>query len=150
MNTQKITKRTNYAALRSIVEATETLSNEESCRLLSFIDHEVALLDAHSKSSAKYAKSANKASDELAQVIEMALTTEPLTIPEIIARIEGEGVTPGKVSYRVSKLVEAGIACRKTVTIKEEGQGTRRVNGYCLAPVEAANDEAPNEEVEAE
>lgn len=132
MTTQKITKRDNFNELRSLVE-TSMLSNEDQDRLLAFIDHELELLDKRKASSAKSAKRGNKAQDELASKIADVLTAdEAQTIPQILTQIDDETVTAAKCSYRLGKMVEAGMVARESVTIKEDGKTSRKVNGYRL------------------
>lgn len=140
MTTQKITKRDNFNELRSLIE-TSMLSNEDQDRLLAFIDHELELLDKRKASSAKNAKRGNKAQDELASKIADVLTAdEAQTIPQILAQIDDETVTAAKCSYRLGKMVEAGMIARESVTIKEDGKTSRKVNGYRLIEIETETD----------
>lgn len=142
MTTIKITKRDNYKELRNVVENT-VYDTEVQNRLLAFLDHEIELLDKRNASSAKYSKRSNKAADELAQQVEAVVTSanEPLTIPQIVERIDLEGVTAAKVSYRLTKLVEAGALIREVISIKPEGQSARRVNIYKAVGTEIESDE---------
>lgn len=142
MTTIKITKRDNYKELRNVVENT-VYDTEVQNRLLAFLDHEIELLDKRNASSAKYSKRSNKAADELAQRVEAVVTSanEPLTIPQIVERIDLEGVTAAKVSYRLTKLVEAGALIREVVSIKPEGQSARRVNTYKAVDTEIESGE---------
>lgn len=142
MTTIKITKRDNYKELRNVVENT-VYDTEVQNRLLAFLDHEIELLDKRNASSAKYSKRSNKAADELAQRVEAVVTSanEPLTIPQIVERIDLEGVTAAKVSYRLTKLVEAGALIREVISIKPEGQSARRVNIYKAVGTEIESDE---------
>lgn len=133
MTIQKITKRDNFNELRSLIE-TSSLSNEDQDRLLTFIDHELELLDKRKASSTK---SGNKAQDELASKIADVLTAdEAQTIPQILAQIDDETVTAAKCSYRLGKMVEAGMVARESVAIKEDGKTARKVNGYRLIETE--------------
>lgn len=137
MTTLKITKRDNFNELRSLIE-TSMLSNEDQDRLLAFIDHELELLDKRKASSAKSAKRSNKAQDELASKIADVLATDKAqTIPQILAQVDDETVTAAKCSYRLGKMVEAGVVTRESVAIKEDGKTVRKVNGYRLAETEA-------------
>lgn len=122
-----MTKRDNLNELRVLAETSE---NRE--RLIAFIDHELELLDKRNAAAAKSAKRGNKAQDELAALIAESLTIEPQTIPEILEKINDENATPSKISYRLSKMVEAGGAIREMVMMKEEGKTARRTTTYRL------------------
>ncbi len=122
-----MTKRDNLNELRVLAE-----TSENSERLIAFIDHELELLDKRNAAAAKSAKRNNKAQDELAAQIAESLSIEPQTIPEILEKINSEDATPSKISYRLSKMVEAGFAIREMVMMKEEGKTARRTTTYRL------------------
>lgn len=142
----KITKRDNFATLRSMVE-TADISNEEMDRLLIFIDHEVEQLDKRSANSKKYAKKTAAATDALTELVRtaLALNSDPKTIAQIVTLINDatEGVaTAQKVTYRLTQLVKSGEAEKSTISVKDGDGPARRVNAYALAAYEAADADA--------
>lgn len=138
---KKITKRDNYNYLMMLVDAaqSEGMIKEEGAyeRLVQFINHELELMDKRTEKAKTYAKSKSaKAGDELADMALEALKEigDVATIADIVAVVnknhENAGATSGKLAYRLNKLVEAGLAEKSDVVIKEEGKGSRKVNGY--------------------
>ena len=128
MTNTKITKRDNFNALRAMVE-TSSLTNDEQNSLLTFIDHEIELLDKRAVSSSKYKAKAK--TDLLAEMIVNTLVGVDayMTIPQIVEAI-GEAATPQKVAYRLGKMVDSGTIVKDSVSIKEEGQSSRRICTY--------------------
>lgn len=118
-----MTKREYFNELRNLVANSEVENDEQ---LLTFIDHELELLD---KKAAAGAKHANKAQDELSTLIFNTLTAVPQTTVEILEKIHDESATPSKLSYRLSKMVEAGTAVREMV---KDSETKRRVTTYRL------------------
>lgn len=147
----KITKRDNYNTLLALVNDAQSegmLKVEgEYERLVQFINHEIELMDKRTEKAKTYAKSKSaKAGDELADMALEALKEigDVVTIADIVEVVnknhENAGATSGKLAYRLNKLVEAGLAEKSDVVIKEEGKGSRKVNGY-KAIVEAEVEE---------
>lgn len=121
-----MTKRDYFNELRDLVTNSDV---QNGGQLLAFINHELELLDKKNAASAKSAKRKDKAKDELAVSVFSALTAEPQTVVEILEKISDEGATPSKLSYRLSKMVEAGTAVREMV---KDSETQRRVTAYRL------------------
>lgn len=142
----KITKRDNYNSLLTLVADTYTnggIEPAEAERLMNFINHEIELMDKRSEKAKTYAKAKSaKAADELADAALVALRSmeDEATIADIVAAVSAEApelnATSGKLAYRLNKLVEAGLAIKTEITIKEEGK-SRKVNGYKAVVEEA-------------
>lgn len=136
----KITKRDNYNSLLTLVADTYSnggIESAEAERLMNFINHEIELMDKRTEKAKTYAKNKSaKAGDELADMALEALKEigDVATIADIVEVVnknhENAGATSGKLAYRLNKLVEAGLAEKSDVVIKEEGKGSRKVNGY--------------------
>lgn len=135
---EKITKRNMYEALVNFANsgaltfATEegdyVVSNEE---LAAFAENEIALLDKKAVKAKERAATKKAGADELAEAVYATLGEEFETIADIVARIEGEDVTVGKIQYRLRALVDAGKAEKTELTIPGgEGVKTRKVKGY--------------------
>lgn len=146
MTNTKITKRDNFNALRAMVE-TSSLTNDEQNSLLTFIDHEIELLDKRAESSSKYKAKAK--TDLLAEMIVNTLVGVDayMTIPQIVEAI-GEAATPQKVAYRLGKMVDSGTVVKDSVSIKEEGQSSRRICTYRYNHQEVAPATDPDLDVE--
>jgi hypothetical protein len=123
MSETRITKRDNFTALRTIIGSLPAESFEESVlltRLLTFIDHEVELLD---KKRANKGIDTKRTAEQVAIMgrIENALAAadEPMRAGAIAKTLNSDG-TPGEVSaQRVTALL------RKMV----EAQTVERVQG---------------------
>lgn len=128
MTEKKITKRESFV---EIVTLLETAGRED---LADVIKHEIELLD-NKAAKAKEAAAKKKAEkDELAKAVLAVLTTEPATIAEVAARIEGEDVTVAKVSYRLNQLAKNGEAVKSKKTVAGgEGTKARELVAYAIA-----------------
>ena len=129
---EKFTKKDNFLALRNCIVEHADLFNESE-RLISFIDHELEQLSKRADDAKKYAKKTSKASDELSTAISAILmdATEPMIISDIMAVLPTElNATPQKLTYRLSKMVEANVVTKEQKSIKEDGKSTRKINAY--------------------
>lgn len=134
MTNTKTTKRDNFATIRTLIE-TSMLDNETQDNLLTFIDHEVELLDKRAASAKKYAKKGTKAQDAMANAIAEALIAaeKPMSIPEIIEVLDADlSATTQKVTYRLTKMVEAGTVTKTTESVKEDGSKAHKVCFYSV------------------
>ena len=77
--------------------------------------------------------------DALREAVAAVLTDEYQTIAAIAAQVEGDDITPAKVTARLTQLVKADLAHKTKVK-----DGERTVNGYAAGPASV------EEEVEAE
>jgi hypothetical protein len=113
MTNTKITKRENFAELRTIVEASEHARRDD---LLAFIDHEVELLDNKRKSN-KEPK--GKVENEVLRSVVVSVLEEadkPMNMTELLAdsRIggfaleSGKPVSTPKLSAVIAPLVRTG------------------------------------------
>lgn len=139
---KKITKRDNFNTLRDLVMNFVDLQTEQD-RLLAFIDHEVEQLDKRAASAKKYAKKTAKSEDALADAVFNILSDGAQhDIPSIVAELNAGDMdaTPQKVTYRLTKMVEAGNVLRETVSVKEDGKAARKVCMFTAAPIEADSD----------
>lgn len=126
--TTKISDRQVYTA---IVEG--TFDDLDTDLLVAWAEKKIAQLD-HKADKAKERAAERKADgDALTEAVLAALTNEFESIADIAARIEGEGVTLSKVSYRLnaaSKAEEPRVE-KGEITIKnEDGKGSRRLVAY--------------------
>ena len=137
--TKKITKRENYEALLALLPDmlnAELIDEEMDARLADFLNKEIEQLDKRAGKAKEYASKKKAEADAL---YDMALTVlqneeRAMTIAEVVEVADSHdhslGATPQKMAYRLNKLVEAGQAVKDTVSVKEEGKATRKVNTY--------------------
>jgi hypothetical protein len=130
----KFTKRQKFEALIATMrgEATEI----DRATLVEFCEGEIGALDARSaKAKAKAAEKKAEA-DAIMEATQTALTGEAQTIADITKVVVEtvEDATFHKVSSRLTKLVDAGVAVREEIKIPGgEGVKARTVKAFKLA-----------------
>lgn len=143
---EKITKRQMYTALINYAEnGTFSFPTDDGVmvvapdEIVAFAENEIELLDkkvAKAKESA--AKKKNEA-DGLMEAVAEALSDDFEPIAEIAARIEGDDVTVSKVTYRLNKLVENGLAEKQPIKVPgSDGKKSRSIQGYRRVSVSAS------------
>lgn len=128
---EKITKREMFEAIK---ETFETGSCKfDAATVMAFCDKEIASLDAKA-AKAKERSAAKKAeADALMGQVEDALTGEFQTIADIAAAVSAVNAdtTVSRVTYRLTKLVEAGIAEKTDVSVPGvDGGKARKVKAF--------------------
>lgn len=128
---EKITKREMYEAIK---ETFETGSCKyDAATVTAFCDKEIAALDAKAAKAKERAAAKKAEADILMGQVEDALTDEYQVIADIAAAVAGVNpdATVSKVTYRLGKLVEAGVAEKTQVTIPAtETSKARKVQAY--------------------
>ena len=142
---EKTTKRNIYEALinyatEGIMEFTDkdgSVIEVTPDYIKAFAENEIALLDKKAAKAKETAAKKKDEGDELYEAVRNALTDEFATIADITAAIEGEDVTVSKTTYRLNKLVAAGIAEKTDIKVGgEDGKKTRTVKAFRLATAE--------------
>ena len=127
----KITKREMYEAIK---ETFETGSCKfEADVVIEFCEKEIASLDTKAAKAKERAAAKKAEADELMKTVEAALTEDYQTIAEIAAVVAetDPDATISKVTYRLTKLVEAEIAEKTDVTVPAtEGSKARKVKAF--------------------
>lgn len=128
---EKITKREMYEAIK---ETFETGSCKfDAAVVMEFCDKEIAALDAKAAKAKERAAAKKAEADVLMTQVEEALTSEFQTIADIAAAVAevNADATVSKVTYRLGKLVESGVAEKTDVTIPgSEGVKARKVKAF--------------------
>lgn len=128
---EKITKREMYEAIK---ETFETGSCKfDAAVVMEFCDKEIAALDAKAAKAKERAAAKKAEADVLMTQVEEALTGEFQTIADIAAAVAevNADATVSKITYRLTKLVESGIAEKTDVTIPgSEGVKARKVKAF--------------------
>ena len=131
---EKITKREMFEAIK---ETFETGSCKyDAAVVTAFCDKEIAALDSKAAKAKERAAAKKAEADVLMGQVEDALTDEYQVIADIAAAVAAENAdaTVSKVTFRLTKLVESGVAEKTQVTIeKTETTKARKVQAYRLA-----------------
>ena len=128
---EKITKREMFEAIK---ETFETGSCKfDAATVMAFCDKEIASLDAKAAKAKERAAAKKAEADVLMDQVRDALTGEFQTIADIAATVAEVNVdaTVSKVTYRLTKLVEAGDAEKTDVTVPGvDGAKARKVKAF--------------------
>ena len=131
---EKITKREMFEAIK---ETFETGSCKfDAAVVTAFCDKEIAALDSKAAKAKERAAAKKAEADVLMGQVEDALTDEFQVIADIATAVAGVNAdaTVSKVTFRLTKLVEAGVAEKTQVTIPAtETTKARKVQAYRLA-----------------
>ena len=131
---EKITKREMFEAIK---ETFETGSCKyDAAVVTAFCDKEIAALDSKAAKAKERAAAKKAEADVLMGQVEGALTDEFQVIADIAAAVAevNADATVSKVTFRLTKLVESGVAEKTQVTIPAtETTKARKVQAYRLA-----------------
>lgn len=123
--TDKISKRDMYSAL--IAWANGEDFKYDMADLTAFAQNEIDLLDRKAEKTRERAAKKREAGDELRDAVESLLTDEFQTIPELLAQIEGDDLTPNKIAVRASALEKMGKAVKEVITVEDsEGHKVKK------------------------
>lgn len=99
--------------------------------IIAFAENEIALLDKKAAKAKETTAKKKTEADALTDVIAQALGEDFEPIADIAARIEGDDVTVAKVTYRLNKLVELGLAEKQAIKVPgSDGKKSRTIQGY--------------------
>ena len=128
---EKITKREMFEAIKETFETGSCKYDAEVVK--AFCDKEIASLDAKAAKAKERAAAKKAEADVLMGQVEAALTDEFQVIADIAAAVAAENAdaTVSKTTYRLTRLVEAGVAEKTQITIPAtENTKTRKVQAY--------------------
>jgi hypothetical protein len=131
--TSKFTKREILESIINAVDAgilTVADGDITPADVKAFAENEIGLLDRRAIKAKERAAAKKEEADELLDVVETVLGDEFESIPDILARIEGEDLTASKVSAKLRKLVDLGKAEKGELKVKPEGGKTRTLVAY--------------------
>lgn len=132
----KITKKDNLNSLIALITAAQVAGiagDFDFDALTNFCTNEIGLLDKKAAKAKENAAAKKAEKDELCLAVESVLTSEYQTRNEVAAHIEGDDVTVAKVGYRLTKLVEMGVAEKTEVSAPDAEGKNRKVVAYRLA-----------------
>lgn len=133
-----MTKKNVYEALINFVEtgdmSYEVLNgdvlekvNVSPDALKAFAENEIEQLNKKALKAKERAAAKRAEADELTDKVKAVLTEEYKTIAEIVIELDDEEITAGKVTSRLTKLVNAGEAEKTDVKVDK-----RTIKGYRL------------------
>lgn len=126
-----MTKREVLEAIKDAFVTGETKLDTDV--IVAFCDKEIAALDTKAAKAKERAAAKKAEADVLMDQVAGALTDEYQTIADIAASVieDNADATVSKITYRLTKLVEAGVAEKTQVTIPAtEGSKARKVQAY--------------------
>lgn len=130
----KITKKEMYTAIKETFETGECKFDADV--VIAFCEKEIASLDAKAAKAKERAAAKKAEADVLYDQVKDALNAEDFqTIADVAAKVVevNADATISKITYRLTKLVEAGIAEKTQVSIPAvDGGKTRKVQAYRL------------------
>ncbi len=115
-NTTKTTKKEMFNTIANLLSDNEAVVN--------FCESEIALLEKRAAKE-KARMQEKRANDELLPIVADAITDDYASIADIVAAIDRDDVTAGKVAARLTKLVAAGTVEKSEATVDK-----RRIKVY--------------------
>ena len=128
---EKITKREMFEAIKETFET--GTCKFDAATVMAFCDKEIASLDAKAAKAKERAAAKKAEADVLMDQVRDALTGEFQTIADIAEAVleVNPDSTVSKVTYRLTKLVEAGEAEKTDVTVPGvDGAKARKVKAF--------------------
>ena len=128
---EKITKREMFEAIKETFET--GTCKFDAATVMAFCDKEIASLDSKAAKAKERAAAKKAEADVLMDQVRDTLTGEFQTIADIAANVAevNADATVSKVTYRLTKLVEAGEAEKTDVTVPGvDGGKARKVKAF--------------------
>ena len=130
MTNTKITKREKYEAMINVLTAAS--ETEDVVMLIEFCQSEIEALDRKAaKAKERKAEKDKEADGVYATVLKVLEATDAgtfITIPAILATIGDDTITAGKVTPRLTAMINDGLVEKKNMVTEDK----RRINGYAL------------------
>lgn len=128
---KKITKRERFESIVALCEAAP-IEGFDYAGIAEFCEKEIDALDRKAVKAKERAAEKRAEGDELTERVFSFVTEDPATIDDIVAFIDDEDVTKGKVQYRLGQLYKAGRVEKVQVSVEVEGGKNRKLVAYCL------------------
>ena len=128
---EKITKREMFEAIKETFET--GTCKFDAATVMAFCDKEIASLDSKAAKAKERAAAKKAEADVLMDQVRDTLTGEFQTIADIAAAVAevNADATVSKVTYRLTKLVEAGDAEKTDVSVPGvDGAKARKVKAF--------------------
>lgn len=126
-----MTKKEMYAEMREMMVAA---GRDE---LVEFCEKEINALERRTEKARETAQKKREEADPIVEMVANVLTEDWQTIADIADQIEDENASVSKITYRLNKLAETGIAEKAKVEIPATDEvKKRRVTAYRLVSTE--------------
>lgn len=139
MATIKITEAQMFEAIKSMIEtgvfqyqAAEGTMEVDSDEVAAFCEKKLDALARKAAKARETAASKKAEGDELTEIIYQHVSEEPITIEDMVAALDDETVTRGKVQYRLSALAKEGRVVKTEVSTTGADGKKRHVAAYAL------------------
>ena len=132
-NTNKITKKDVLNAIKEVaLQDLDGMFNDDVSAqdVIDYVDVTIDQLDRKAAAAKAKAAAAKAEGDEIREKIAAVLTDEYQTIPQIVATLGDEDLTPAKVTARLTQLIKLGQAHKDKVKTADN----RKINGYAAGP----------------
>lgn len=139
---EKITKKQMFEGMIAYFEGADTELTE--MQFVEFCKGQIADLDKKAAKAKERAAAKKAEGDELQELVESVLTEDLQTIADITTAVlqnlpEDADVSGAKVTARLKKLVDAGVAVKEQVTVEIDGKKSKKM-AYAIAGVVAEED----------
>ena len=128
----KVTKAERYAEIKAIL-----MEQGSDAELIEFVDAQVEALAKKAEKAKERAAQKAAEGDELRAQIEALITEDWQSVDAIVAQVEGEDITKGKVVARLTQLFKA-----KIVEKDEQKVGDKRCMCYRLKVADETAEDA--------
>ncbi len=131
MEKTKITKREMFEAIKETFETGEC--KFDASLVIEFCEKEIGSLDTKAVKAKERAATKRAETDTLMEAVREALTGDYQTIADIAAAVAvaDPEATASKITYRLTKLIESGVAEKTEVSIPGvDGAKMRKVKAF--------------------
>ena len=125
----KVTKKMILEGIKVAAENGADFGDVTADDVIAYVDTTIGQLNTKADKAKERAAAKKAEGDALRAAVEAVLTDEYQTIADITAKVDGEDVTPAKVTNRLTALVKANLAHKDKIDV--DG---RKINGYAAGP----------------
>ena len=131
-NTVKVTKKDYFTKVIDLLNGALEFGydpDEDVNAVIEFCEKEIATLDKRSAKAKETAAAKKAEADALTEAIAAILPMDFTSVDDVVALINDEEVTRGKVQYRLTQLVKAGTAEKGEITVTVDGK-SKKIAAY--------------------
>lgn len=131
-NTVKVTKKDYFTKVIDLLNGALEFGydpDEDVNAVIEFCEKEIATLDKRSAKAKETAAAKKAETDALTEAIAAILPVDFTSVDDVVALMNDEEVTRGKVQYRLTQLVKAGTAEKGEVTVTVDGK-SKKIAAY--------------------
>ena len=131
-NTVKVTKKDYFTKVIDLLNGALEFGydpDEDVNAVIEFCEKEIATLDKRSAKAKETAAAKKAEADTLTEAIAAILPADFTSVDDVVALMNDEEVTRGKVQYRLTQLVKAGTAEKGEITVTVDGK-SKKIAAY--------------------